>query len=241
MHTVKTITFENGQTATVLEALPTISATDCTRALAIAPYRFSIVLHVGALQMSDALRAHTFTILRDGLVRFAEDNGALIADGGTDSGFMAVMGEAYIAAGASFPLLGITIRGSMRYPNEAEAPNRYPLNAAHTHFVILDADDFGMESQVLVGMSRSSGVYGVALAINGGAITRAEIEMQAAIGTPVIVFKGTGRYADELASAPAGSELRQPFERNATHLEVFDIQNENAEALYHKLRHLLLR
>jgi hypothetical protein len=115
------------------------------------------------------------------------------------------------------------------------------LNTTHTHFVVVDANDFGAESHLLVGAARMRGNRGVALAVNGGAIVRSEIEMHALLGTPVIALQGTGRYADELAQADVNSELRQPFLRSMTPLEIFNIETQPPEALYHLLRRLLLR
>jgi|GEM_PF-4391298 len=241
MYTVKTIQFSNKREARVLETLPTVSANDCIRYLQIPNYRFSIVLHVGALEMDPQTQKDMTLLLRESLVRFAEDNRALVADGATDTGFVKIMGAAYESGRATFPLVGVTVRHQMLYPDEPEQSDRWYLNDSHTHFVILDGDDFGLESQVLVGLARSSGNYGISIVINGGQITRAEIEMQAALGTPVIVMKGTGRYADALADAEPGSELRLPFEQNATMLEIFDVNRHTPEVLYHMIRRLLLR
>jgi hypothetical protein len=60
------------------------------------------------------------------------------------------------------------------------------------------------------------------------------------MGTPVIVLKGTGRYADELANAPETSLHRAPFNMSATRLEVFDINAQPPEKLYHLIRSVLL-
>jgi hypothetical protein len=238
---LKSIRFANGRTAYLVELVPTVSAQSVSDWLQMPPSRFSIVLHGGASNMTEAYRQKMVVLLRDSLVRFAQDNGALVADGGTDTGLSRVVGEAYLAGKATFPLLGVAVSDAVTYPGGPQpGPDRWSLNPVHSHFVIVDADEFGAESHMLASFAHIGGNPGVALAINGGDITRNEIELHARMGTPVITLKGTGRYADELADAPDASLYRAPFRMSATRLEVFDIDAEPPEKLYHLIRRVLL-
>ena len=237
----KSIRFGNGRTALLLESVATASAQKVSDWLGLPTSRFTIVLHGGAGNMSDDYRQKLVGLLRDSLVRFAEDNRALVADGGTDTGLVKMMGEAYLQGKGTFPLVGVAVSDTVSYPGgPGPAENRWPLNPIHTHFVIVEAGDFGYESHMLAGLAHTSGNAGVALAINGGAITRSEIELHARMGTPVIALKGTGRYADELANAPDASLHRAPFRMSATRLEVFDVDSQPPEKLYHLIRSVLL-
>ena len=237
----KSIRFANGRTAQLLESVATASAQNVSDWLELPPSRFSIVMHGGAADMTDAYRDKMTTLLRESLVRFAEDNRALVADGATDTGLVRVMGDAYLHARGSFPLIGVAVSDVVTYPGgPAPGPNRWPLNPVHTHFVIVDAGEFGYESHLLAGLAHIGGNPGVALAINGGDITRSEVELHARMGTPVIALKGTGRYADELANAPEASLLRAPFNMSATRLEIFDTDTQPPEKLYHLIRSVLL-
>lgn len=236
---LKKVVFPNGRIACLLEVIPTSSAVDVVRWLDLPPNRLTLSMHVGASEFTPEKPLKN--LLVQSVMRFAEDNQALVADGGTDAGVMQVIGEAYAEAAATFPLVGITVKNSVTYPGGPEPEQgRWPLNEYHTHFVIVEANDFGAESHLLVEISRSFGTPGIALVVNGGQIVRNEIEMHARIGTPVIVLKGTGRYADELANAAPESDLRQPFTEGAV-LEIFDINTQPAEDLYHLLRRLWLR
>lgn len=237
---VKKIVFPNGRVASLLEVIPTSSITDVVQWLDLPPNRLTISMHLGATELAPAQGHILRKLLTQSVIRFAEDNQALVADGGTDAGVMQIIGEAYAEANATFPLLGITVKNTVTYPGgpEPEA-ERWPLNEYHTHFVIVEANDFGAESHLLVEISRSFGTPGIALVANGGQIVRSEIELHARIGTPVIVLKGTGRYADELAKALPDSELRQPFSQG-TRLEIFDVNTQSAEDLYHLLRRIWL-
>lgn len=240
---LKTLEFANGKTAQVLETLPTISAHDVCDWLNLPTFRFCVSVHGGAMALPPEEHSAIVAFLRDGLIRFAQDNQVLVTDGGTDTGVNKILGQAYSEAKATFPLVGVTVRGAVTYPNETPPSGAevFALNSDHSHFVVVDANDFGTESYILVGMARARGNYGVALAINGGGIVRAEIEMQARLGTPVITLKGTGRYADDLAEASIYSNLREPFISNATTLKVFDIRTQAPEDLYRMIRSLLLR
>ena len=237
----KSIRFANGRTAQLLESVATASAQSVVDWLELPSARFSIVLHGGAGDMSESYYKKLMLLLRDSLVRFAEDNRALVADGGTDTGLVQVMGEAYLAAKATFSLVGVVVSDAVTYPGgPPPGPDRWALNPMHTHFVIVNADDFGFESHLLAGLAHIGGNPGVALAVNGGAITRSEIELHARMGTPVIVLKGTGRYADDLANAPEASLFRAPFNMSSTRLEIFDINAHPSEKLYHLIRSVLL-
>lgn len=236
---IKLLRFPNGKTAQLIEVMPTVSASNVRDWMDIPEMRHAIVMHLGALTMEHGEQIQH--LLQNSVVRFAEESHALVADGGTEAGVMQLMGRAYEAAGATFPLIGVTVKNSVTYAGGPEpSEGRWPLNPNHTHFVVVDADEFGVESHLLVGMASMTGNPGVALVVSGGEIVRQEIEMHAKIGTPVIVLKGTGRYADDLANAETTSQLRQVFDVGSA-LEFHDVNKQPPEDLYHLIRKLLLR
>lgn len=235
------IQFPKGREATVVRALPTASSRDVFAALGLPNTRFSIVMHGGAAEMDKGMHERMVELLYDGVVRLASDNYALVASGGTQSGAMAALGEAYQRFGGDFPLVGVSVLDSVTYPKGPEpAEGRWPLEPSHTHFILVDGDDFGFESQQLVGLAKAGGNYGVALAVNGGGLVRAEIEMHARLGTPIIAFAGSGRYADELANASTGDEVRAAFDEGST-LRIFDLNRQTPEDLYRMIRSLIAR
>src|SRR5690606_19540809 len=99
-----------------IEVLPTVSFLNVLDWLQLPPVRFSIVMHLGGIDMVDTFEAYLRRLLRDSIVRFAQDNHALVADGGTNAGVMQLMGDAYQSVEANFPLVGITAKHAVTYP-----------------------------------------------------------------------------------------------------------------------------
>src|SRR5687767_12283630 len=140
---LQSIALNGHQGARLLEVLPTVSFLDVIDWLELPHVRFSIVLHLGGIEMDEVFGAQMKTLLRDSVIRFAQDNHAVVADGGTDAGVMQIMGEAYQSTHATFPLVGVTAKHAVTYPGGPDPDeDRYPLNPGHTHFVIVEAEEF---------------------------------------------------------------------------------------------------
>lgn len=181
------IPFETGP-ARAVAVPPDTDPGAALAALDLPPYRAVVVVHGGASAMEPDLIDDVTRFFAASLAPFAEQRRVLVADGGTQAGTMAALGAARRAIGGTFPLVGAA------------------LDAGHSHFVLIEADTFGVESSLLVGLLRGAQVPGVALIVNGGPIVREEVAAHAALGHPVIAVAGSGRAADELADP--GSALR---------------------------------
>lgn len=176
-------------------------------ALELPPYQAVIVMHGGAGGMEPDVIDDITRFFAVSLAPFAERNRVLVVDGGTQAGTMAALGAARRAIGGTFPLVGVAPRGAVSYPGADPAlGDRSPLDDGHSHFVLIEADTFGVESALLVGVLRAARAPGVALVVNGGPIVREEVAAHVALGNPVIAVAGSGRVADELADP--GSALR---------------------------------
>lgn len=174
-------------------------------ALDLPPYRAIVVIHGGAGAMDPALVDAVTRFFALSLAPFAERHRVLIADGGTRAGTMAAMGAARRAVKGTFPLVGVAPAGAVSYPGSSlPDTDRAPLDEGHSHFVLLEADAFGVESALLVGLLRAASVPGAALIVNGGPIVREEIAAHVALNNPVIAVAGSGRAADELVD-PRGA------------------------------------
>lgn len=193
-----TIPFE-GALARAIRVPVDVDARAALAALDLPPYRAIVVMHGGAGGMEPELIDDVARFFALGLAPFAEQHRVLIADGGTRAGTMAALGAARQAIKGTFPLVGVAPLGAVSYPGgRLPSDDLAPLDAGHSHFVLIEADSFGAESSLLVDLLRAAGMPGAALAVNGGPIVRQEVAAHAALGNPVIAVGGSGRVADEL-------------------------------------------
>ncbi len=202
-----TIPFDTAHHAQALYVAPDAPPADVLAALGLPPYRHVVTIHGGAGNMALDVVGVVQDFLVKGLIPLAEQDHVLIADGGTDVGVMHAMGAAREQTRATFPLVGVTPHRFVRFPGSPTDGEREALNPAHTHFVLVDGDAFGVESALLVGLLRASRRTGFALVINGGGIVFDEVQRHAAQGNPIVTVRGSGRVADELADP--NSERRQ--------------------------------
>src|SRR2546428_1090092 len=116
-----TITFENGNRAVAITAAHDASAQAILDVLEIVSPRAVILLFGGAAGLDDSRKAHLATLFTDGVTPVATELGALIIDGGTQSGVMAIMGEAVARSPGTCQLLGIAPKGKIMHPELAGA------------------------------------------------------------------------------------------------------------------------
>jgi hypothetical protein len=231
--TIKTIEFSPSKKAQMLEVLPDVNPAEAIISLPLPAYNAVIVVHSGASGMGEGDLANVEHLIAEGLVRFATDHQVLVLDGATVSGSHKAIGEARKAMNAQFPLVGVSVSGGIAYPGgHAPDDTHFALEENHTHFLIVKADEFGAESDLLVNLANIWGVPHLAMIINGGAIVEKEAEMHAQRGTPLLVFKGSGRFADKLAE---GRPSQYPAD---SPIIIFDITRSPQE-LYERLVEIL--
>jgi hypothetical protein len=143
----------------------------------------------------------------DGLVAAAGAAGAAIVDGGTDSGVMRLLGRAHARAGASVPLVGVVVRSLAALPGEQAAEDAAPPEPNHTHLLLVPGEHWGDEAPWIarVAGTIAAGLPSVTVLINGGEIAWTDAAESVAAGRPVLAVAGTGRTADALAAAAAGT------------------------------------
>jgi SLOG in TRPM, prokaryote len=199
--------FEDGRTAT---AVRVDQASDMPGALAALGLRgprpvVVVIGGAGGLDAGDLDRLRP--LFERALVPVAERLGAFVIDGGTDAGVMHLLGRARSACGATFPLIGVAAAGTVSFPGApSEHKDAAPLDADHTHFVLVPGRDWGVESPWIarVGTELAGGSPSATVLVNGGEIAYADVQYSLAAGRPVLAIAGSGRTADELASAAQG-------------------------------------
>ncbi len=129
------------------------------------------------------------------VARLAEETQSAVVDGGTQVGIMAEIGRQRKRNRFSFPLIGVMFDGLFRTekPQDVLDPN-------HTHFLLVPGNHWGDESvwiskiaTVLAGDRKS-----ITVLVNGGRISRTDVEHSLQENRTTFVMRGTGRMADEI-------------------------------------------
>jgi hypothetical protein len=224
-----TITFENGNRAVAITEPRDASAQAILNALEIKSPRAVILLFGGAAGLDDSRKAHLVTLFADGVAPLAAELGALIIDGGTQSGVMAMMGEAVAACPGACQLLGIAPGGKIAHPEISGASavlDGTPLEPNHSHFVLVESNEWGGETETMLELAREFNAPIVAILVNGGAIAADEALQSVRNGWQLIVVEGSGRFADELSAAVRGGEF-------AKSTQVAEIARSDRVTLFH--------
>ncbi len=203
------IRFETGNTAHAVHVPTYADALETAKALNLRYPAPTLFLSGGASNMDENAMRNARALIEDGVARFAAQYKVTVIDGGTDAGIMKMMGEARRKWGYRFPLVGCAPMGKVTFPGlkAEDATERTPLEANHSHFVLVDADHWGAESEMIVGMAReltAAHMPTCGVLINGGKIAQYDIYIASARGDkpmPVIAIEGSGRTANLIASA----------------------------------------
>lgn len=167
------------------------------------------------------------------IARTAEDLNAAIICGGTDMGIMAEIGQIRSRNGYKFPLVGITPEELVTWPGGPHntkflwlGKQRWPLESHYSHFILVPGSQFGDESPWIVDAATmlSKGYRSVTVLINGGEVSRKDIELSLENDRPVIALSRTGRLADNLARQPERDKLITIVPANAEQRIVEAIQ-----------------
>ena len=148
--------------------------------------------------------------------RIAEDMHVAVICGGTDMGVMAEIGRIRSRQSYKFPLIGVAPEELVTWPGGPSdtkvlwwGKERWQLESHYSHFILVPAEQFGDESPWIVDTATllSKDHHSVTLLINGGEVSRKDIQLSLENGRRVIVLSRTGRLADELASQPERHDL----------------------------------
>jgi hypothetical protein len=201
-----------------------------------------IVLIGGAIAESEANATsqgiHT-------IAKLAHDLSIMIICGGTDMGVMAEIGQVRSQNNYTFPLVGITLEDLVTWPGGPQSTKflwwgikRWQLEPHYPYFILVPGSHFGDESTWIVEAASifSKGNQSVTVLINGGEISRKDIQLSLETGRPVIALSRTGRLADEITRdfnrnklitvTPAYAETRVvEVIRSALHMEDTRVKN----------------
>ncbi len=170
-----------------------------------------LVLIGGAI---DKLQADASMRAIETIAKLAHEMKILIICGGTDMGVMAKIGQVRSQNTYTFPLVGMTLEDLVSWPDGPQSTKflwwgreRWQLEPHYPYFILVPGSHFGDESPWIVEAASifSKDNQSVTVLINGGEISRKDIQLSLEEGRPVIALSHTGRLADEIS---------QDFERN---------------------------
>jgi hypothetical protein len=223
------ITFGNGNRAVVVTAPGDASAKAILEALGIRSPRAVILLFGGAAGLDDSRKAHLETLFADGVKPVAVELRALIIDGGTQSGVMAMMGEAVARRPGTCQLLGIAPKGKITHPELSGAfpvSDGAPLEPNHSHFLLVESNKWGGETPKMLELASAFNAPIVAILVNGGDVAADEALQTVRNGWQLLVVEGSGRFADELSAAVRDGQ-------SAKSVKVSEIARSGRVALFH--------
>ena len=154
----------------------------------------------------------------------AENTNVVIVCGGTNMGVMAEIGQLRSKNSCKYPLVGVVPEELVSWPGGPRSTKflwwgkkRWQLEPHYSHFILVPGSQFGDESAWIVDTATtlSKGNRSVTVLINGGEISRKDIELSLEHGRPVIALSRTGRLADEFARLPSQHELITVVPANA--------------------------
>ncbi len=195
-----------------------------------------ILILVGGAASLDATTAGALLPIFERLAPRLDELDALVIDGGTPFGVMALMGLARCRSAAGFPLLGVAPLGLIALDPTARVPDppgvaadaKVPLDANHTHFLLVPGERWGDESPWITDVAEhlAGGHGSLMLVAAGGGITLLDVMHRLRAGGRVLVLAGSGGTADRLASwRRTGRPLPEldPEAADAALVEVLDL------------------
>lgn len=129
------------------------------------------------------------------VARLAAETGSVVVDGGTQAGVMAEIGKQRKRYHYSFPLVGVIFDNLL----VREEPQSI-LDPNHTHFLLIPGNDWGDESAWISKIATviAGGHKSLTVLVNGGDISRTDVEYSLLENRPAFVMRGTGRMADQI-------------------------------------------
>ncbi len=198
------LAFENGSVAQVVRIEHDTDLLVGLNSLGLGEHRPVLVVIGGASLLNEEDFARLQQLFVDVLAPIAQEFGCYAIDGGTDAGVMRLMGHARKKTGFAFPLIGVSPVELVKLPNipnpESEAT---VLEPNHTHFMLVTGNQWGDESSWLAKIAShlAGDKPSVTILINGGAIALVDAQENLKVGRPIVAIAGSGRLADEIATA----------------------------------------
>jgi len=208
--------------------------------------RAVIMFNGGTAELEPELHKKLNTILQDGLAQVVAEDQITLITGGTQAGIFALLGEGLGKWGRTAPCIGVCVEKLVRWKPallKTAKDKRAPLEAHHSHFVLVDGKKWGDELNTMytLGQHLSQNCPTLNIYAGGGKICKREMQTAVDQGRKMILLAGSGRLTDEVLKAHRGEEVED--ERIKTIAEQGDIvalkMSDGPEALRKLIKQLL--
>lgn len=129
------------------------------------------------------------------IAKLAEETQSAVVDGGTQAGIMQEIGRQRKRNKFSFPLIGVVFDSLLikEEPGSVLDPN-------HSHFFLIPGEDWGDESAWIskIATAIAGEKKSITILVNGGQISRTDVDYSTLEDRPTFVMRGTGRMADKI-------------------------------------------
>ncbi len=208
------IPFSDENVAKVAFGGPRRSAESLLADLGLTDPRPVLLVIGGADTLDKAIEPQLERLLERGAIRAADEVGATVLDGGTNSGVMAALGRASAASDANVALVGVAPAGKVTFPGDDRNIEGDPtqLEPNHTHLILANSSEWGGETSLLFDVLDilSVGQPSAAILVGGGQNALDEARLAAHRGIPIVVLTGTGGNADALAARVTAPPAKPP-------------------------------
>ena len=129
------------------------------------------------------------------IANLAEETRSVVVDGGTQAGIMKEIGKQRKQNKLSFPLIGVVFDSLLM----REDPESI-LDPNHTHFFLIPGEDWGDESAWIskIATAIAGDQKSMTILVNGGNISRTDVQYSLLENRTAVVMRGTGRMANEI-------------------------------------------
>jgi len=232
--TKQVISFSNNRSALAVIPTATSTAEEIKQVLNVPPPQ-AVILSIGSADsLDEALIPRLTQLYGRGMARAATAAKALIIDGGTAAGVMSLMGEGVAAQGYRSPLIGVAPMSKVSFEGSENTAGTQ-LEPNHTHFVLTEGKDWGSETSTMFSLltaftnqtseashqtidgtitkSSVTKIPAVVILAGGGQVAKTEVIRSVRQNLPLIIVKGSGGLADEIAAASTqqANEIDDPL------------------------------
>jgi len=187
------VNFSNGNTAQLLRASSDIEIERIVKTLNLPPSRGVLVINGGTKKFDLDIKEKLDNLFTE-IARYVVEEKITVITGGTNAGIFSILGEAFQQCGnPTAPCIGVTIG---RVGLEQLEPH-------HTHFVLVEGDNWGDETPVMYGLVEALAKHCPSLAIYAGGGSGAISEMLQNVlqKREMVLIAGSKRSTDTVIAA----------------------------------------